>query len=140
MNSTLNIYGRSALLAITLISGDLFAGDAMFVYRGEAKNQGKIVYIERHRVFLDQAGKIERAETEYERSDGSKIASLSSDFRSSLTSPDHTIIDLRTGEVQGVRRESEKIVLFYKEKDKPEETKTLTGEEIHERVLVGCQG
>ncbi|MES2769887.1 MAG: hypothetical protein V4596_12140 [Bdellovibrionota bacterium] len=61
----------------------------------------------------------------YESEDGSPIALLKSDFSSSLTVPDHSIEDLRSGAIEGLRRENGKIVLFDKLKDKPEKTRVL---------------
>jgi hypothetical protein len=109
-------------------------------YLGEAMAGGQTVYLERHTVTYDDAGSIRSAETVYEKPDGNPIASLQSDFTASLTVPAHVTTDFRTGEIQGLRRDGDKIVLFIQEKGKPEKTRVLSPEDKADRLLVGCQG
>jgi hypothetical protein len=107
---------------------------------GTATVDGKIVYIEKHKVEYADDGKLLRAETSYESSDGKPIAHLKSDFTTSLTVPDHIIEDYRSGDVEGLRHVNGKITLFDKEKDMPEKTRTLDDKDSEDRILVGCQG
>lgn len=107
---------------------------------GTATSNDKIVYIEKHKVEYSDDGKLLKAETRYESSEGKLLALLKSDFTSSLTVPDHIVEDFRSGDIEGLRRENGKLVLFDKEKDKPERTRVLDEKEEDKRILVGCQG
>lgn len=109
-------------------------------YEGEAKLDGKTVYLEKHEVLYDDAGKLLQAITRYQDPAGKPIADLQSDFRQSLTVPNHTVKDFRTGNIQGLRREQDKVILFDQDRDKPERTRILNDSDADNRVLVGCQG
>ena len=107
---------------------------------GTARSDGKIVYIEKHKVEYSDDGKLLTAETRYESQDGKLLANLKSDFTTSLTVPDHIIEDNRTGDIEGLRREGDQIVLFDHEKGKVEKTRVLDKKEAENRILIGCQG
>jgi len=114
-------------------------------YQGEARlvsdrGPGPVVYLEKHRVTLEDDGRPIRAETRYESPDGRLLAELRSDFRESLTVPSHTTTDHRSGNVHGLRRESGQVVLFDQVQGKPERTRVLTAKDAGDRLLVGCQG
>lgn len=109
-------------------------------YQGIAKDGDKIVYVEHHTVEYNEAGKLLKATTIYVSPTQKPIAELKSDFTSSLTVPTHITTDMRTGEIQGLRREDNKVTMYFKEKDKPEKTRVLTSGDEENRILVGCQG
>lgn len=109
-------------------------------FSGIAKINEKVAYTEKHRVEYFDDGKIQNAETRYESPEGKLIALLKSDFSQSVTVPDHVVEDFRSGNVQGLRRENGKIVLFDKEKNKSERTRVLVDKDAEKRILVGCQG
>jgi hypothetical protein len=118
----------------------VFAAGASTEYRGEARVDGRLVYVEKHVVQLDGAGRLLQATTRYEDPTGRPIADLESDFRTSLTVPSHVIHDHRTGNRQGLRREGDRIVLFDADPGQPERTRTLGVRDADGRMLVGCQG
>jgi hypothetical protein len=95
------------------------------VYFGEAKKSGKLVYREKHLLTFDRQNKLLTAQTDYENPDGEKIVELKSDFSESLTAPSHEIIDFRTGERQGLRREDSALILFTTDRNGKEKTKRL---------------
>ena len=125
---------------IALLYGADAGAEQTAYYQGEARMDGKIAYIERHEVLFDGTGKLLQATTHYQDPTGRPIADLQSDFRDSLTVPTHVIRDFRTGNLQGLRREGEKIILFDEDPGKPERTRILNTKDAGDRILVGCQG
>ena len=119
------------------------AGASQIVrYRCIAKTDEKIAYIEKHTVESSDTGALQKASAEYLSDTGKPLAELKSDFTTSLTVPTHVTNDFGTGEAQGLSGEREKVVMYFKKKDKCEETRTLApaaGDE-KDRVLVGCRG
>ncbi len=115
-------------------------GKPLKEYRGEATRNGRLIYVEHHRLTYDRSKKLLFAETIYKNPDGQTIVELKSDFRESLTAPSHTITDYRTGEVQGLKRENGSLILFTKNKDGKEATKLLKEESPERGLMVGCQG
>lgn len=109
-------------------------------YTGTARASGKVVYLEHHNVEYDTSGRVLEAETRYVRPDGTPIAVLRSDFRESLTVPNHRAEDFRFQEVQGLRRQGSEIILYFQDKGGPEYTRSLGTQTGQDRVLVGCQG
>lgn len=116
------------------------APDRIETYEGEARKDNKPVYIEHHTVTYSAEGRLLKAVTDYDSPDGKKLAHLESDFRDSLTVPTHSIENFRTGNVQGIRREGAKLIMFDRDKDKPERTKVLEEKKNDDHILVGCQG
>ena len=109
-------------------------------YKGVAKKGDRTVYIEQHTVEYGKARNLLRATTEYFSPTGQLIAELKSDFTTSLTVPAHVVKDMRTEEVQGLRRDGNQVVLYFKEKGKAEESRLLSSDDEKDRILVGCQG
>jgi hypothetical protein len=113
-------------------------------YRGEAHAnkdlKNPIIYIENHEVQYDSKGKLVMAVTKYSDPTGKPIAELRSDFKESMTVPAHIVTDFRNGNIQGLRRENGKLVMFDQVKGEAEKTKIITDKESEDRVLVGCQG
>lgn len=117
---------KSFLLAAVLsVSASPVAMARVDQVVGTARSDGKIVYIEKHKVEYSDDGKLLAAETRYESQDGKLIANLKSNFTASLTVPDHIIEDYRTGDVEGLRREGDQIVLFDHERGKAEKIRVL---------------
>ena len=54
------------------------------IFRGTAREGGKIVYFEDHDVLFDDQGVVLEATTTYKHPDGKILAILSSDFRKSF--------------------------------------------------------
>lgn len=109
-------------------------------YLGEASKDGKIVYLENHHVSYGPDGKLLTAVTDYISKEGKKLARLESDFRESLTVPSHTVVNYRTGNEQGIRREGNKLILFDRNPGQGERTKVIEEKDKDDHILVGCQG
>ncbi len=110
------------------------------LFKGEAKENGKLVYIENHDVTFDEAGKATEAKTTYVDPNGKILGILSSDFRKSMSMPEHLFLDERTKGKYGIRRSGGKIILFNQDFGKEEETTEIADEENKDRIQVGCQG
>ncbi len=128
------------ILSILMASTTCSWANQVVRYKGVAKDGDRTVYIEKHTVEYSDTGTLLKATTEYVSESGKPIAELKSDFTTSLTVPTHLTRDLRTEEVQGLRRDGNKVVLYFKEKDKPEESRVLSSDDEEDRILVGCQG
>lgn len=105
---------------------------------GVAREEGEIVYREKHTVIFDEAKKPLSAETLYEDPQGKPMARMKSDFSESLNMPSHFFEDYRRGSSYGIRRENGKIILFQTDKGEKEKTKIVEGEQ--DKLQVGCQG
>ncbi len=113
------------------------------VFKGEAKENGVLVYVEHHDVTFDDSGKVLTAVTKYVDPAGKTMGILNSDFRHSLNLPEHIFRDERTKAQYGIRREGDKVILFSQDDGKPELTKELKekSDNSGSSVLqVGCQG
>jgi len=108
-------------------------------FNGTAQSNGKIVYTEKHDVILDDQGKVIEAKTTYVDINGKPLATLKSDFKISLSLPDHTYTDERTKGKYGIRRINNIIEMFNQDDNKPEQKLALKNEDL-DRVLIGCQG
>jgi hypothetical protein len=126
-------------ISFLIISQNAFADRHEF-FSGEAKENGKLVYIEKHDVTFDDQNKVLEAQTTYVDPQGKSVAVLNSDFRKSLSLPEHTFEDLRTKNKYGIRRDQNKIILFNQDYGQPEEAKELLDNNDKTRVQVGCQG
>ena len=134
--------GHRLLTFVLSLTWSLSAGAATKSesYSGIAKDKkGNVIYTETHLVQYNDKNDVLKAETEYKNPKGELIATLKSDFTKSLTSPEHTYNDLRNGHTHGIRFENDQLVLFKKDKDKPEEVKPLKMEK-QTGLAVGCQG
>jgi hypothetical protein len=124
--------------------GIYLADDAMAarrdLFRGTAREAGKIVYFEDHDVQFDDQGIVLEATTTYNNPEGKILAILTSDFRNSLSLPDHVFKDERTMTQYGIRREAGKVILFSKDRGKIETSKVLDDKGDIDRLQVGCQG
>ncbi len=110
------------------------------IFQGIARENSKIVYIEKHDVTFDDKENVLEATTTYWDPAGKRLAILTSDFRKSLSLPEHVFIDERTKGKYGIRRDGEKIVLFNQDLSKPEITSVLENQPDRDRIQVGCQG
>lgn len=82
------------LLFSLLVTTSLFSRAETL--EGVAKNQkGEIVYLEKHTIEKDEAGLNKFIKVEYSKPDGSKFATMTSDFSSSKTVPDTIFEDTR---------------------------------------------
>lgn len=109
-------------------------------FTGTAKENGIVVYTEKHEVTRDKNNSVLKAKTTYLSPDGKVLATLESDFTQSLSLPDHTFFDERTKGKYGIRRDGNDIVLFNQDDGKNEQTATLKSEQDKDRIQVGCQG
>lgn len=112
-------------------------------FRGIAKDsRGKIVYIETHQLTKNtKTGALESSSTRYETEDKKLLATLTSNYTKSLTSPDHVFKNESDGSLYGVRNEDSSIIMFKKSPgDQTEKTKTLKNSFAGNSLVVGCQG
>ena len=129
-----------SILSLLLLSANHSWASQIVHYKGIAKKGERTAYIEKHTVEYTDSGKLVKATTEYVSESGKPIAEMKSDFIASLTVPTHLIKDFRTGEEQGLRRNGDKVILYFKEKDKQEKIRVLSPDDEEGRILVGCQG
>ena len=127
------------LLSLLFLCGSGAFGLTHVTYTGEASKDNKVIYLEHHDAQYDDSEKLLTATTVYETPEGKPLAKIVSDFSNSLTVPTHTIENFRTGNIQGLRWDGNKIVLFDHDKGKDERTKILESSDS-DRILVGCQG
>lgn len=125
---------------VTLFLSQSILGQSTVQFTGEASQKGKLIYRELHVAEYDKTGNIISAQTEYMRPDGTKIATLKSDFSKSITAPAHVFYDERFKSKYGIRYENEKIVLFSQDDGKEEETKIVDSTVSSDGLIVGCQG
>lgn len=96
-------------------------------FRGTAHTRdGAFAYIEKHELIFDENGRIQLANSTYERESGEVIATLKSDFGHSVATPDHIAENKLTGDRYGVRHEGDDLVMFKQDgKDHIEKTRIL---------------
>jgi hypothetical protein len=110
------------------------------IFKGEARENGTLVYIENHVVVFDDSNNVIEATTNYVDPTGKPLGYLKSDFKQSLSLPEHIFYDERTKGKYGIRRENDKIILFNQDAGKSEVTKELDNKIDKNRINVGCQG
>lgn len=110
------------------------------LFSGTAKENNKIVYVENHDVTFDDKGQVLEAATTYVSPSGKTLGVLKSNFRQSLSLPEHVFSDERTKGKYGIRRTDDKIVLFNQDDGKTEQTLELSEKKDRDRIQVGCQG
>lgn len=126
------------LLTFMLILTGLAYGETQ-VYEGEARLEGKIVYIEKHSsVWAD--GKVKSSVTEYISPDGKPLATLTNDYSKSLNIPAHTMIDHFHKNKHGVRYQNDKIVMFNQDDGEKEETEKIEPDDFKGKLMVAGQG
>lgn len=114
--------------------------DRTETFSGIAKENGKIVYTENHEVKFNDKGEVLDATTTYVSPSGKTLGILKSDFRKSLSLPEHIFVDERTKGQYGIRRSENNIVLFNRDLGKSEQQIELPDKKDQERIQVGCQG
>lgn len=129
----------AGLLALLLVTPQAWSNTTLR-YSGVARAGGQVAYVEEHTVEYADSGRLLTARTVYRSEAGRPIAEMRSDFRDSLTVPAHVIQDFRTGNVQGLRREAGRVVLFDQDRGQPERTRVLNDTDAVDHILVGCQG
>jgi hypothetical protein len=115
-----------------LMSGTCFAETELNgVHWGIARDtKGKVVYTEKH-ILKYNSGRLESSVTEYYDADRKKIiAVLDSDYRIDPKKPVYEFHDLRSGYREGLRIDNNKYVAFRRTKDKPEEMKVITADQL----------
>jgi hypothetical protein len=125
------------LLFILLIP--LFTYSKTQEYTGEAKFKGKVVYLEQHKVEI-QDNKAIRSETIYKRPDGLIIGKLTNDYSKSVNVPEYLMEDMVTKNKHGIRHEDKKIFMFNQDDGKREETKEIAEDVTEGELLVAGQG
>lgn len=128
------------LLGILIVLSPMALADRHDLFKGEAKEKGRLVYRENHDVTFDDANNPLEATTTYTDPNGTVLGILKSNFRRSLNLPEHIYNDNRTGNKYGIRRDGEKVILFSQEPGKAEATKEMSGDDEKNRLQVGCQG
>ena len=110
------------------------------IFNGEARENGKLVYIENHEVFFDNDRNLLHAITRYIDTSGNVLGFLFSDFKKSMNLPEQIFKDERTKATYGVRYVNEKIVIFSQDEGKAEISKSLDEMADKDRIQVGVQG
>lgn len=92
---------------------------------GLAKNDaGVVVYTEKHVItYKDQ--KLESSNTEYLNASGKLIATMTSDYRQSVSMPTYNFTDLRFGTTEGLRFQDGKYVVYNQKEKSAEKTAPL---------------
>lgn len=108
------------------------------VYFGEAFENGKLIYKEKHEVEYTEK-KIIKSTTYYYEPSGELIAKLVNNYQKSINLPVHEMDDMRLKMRYGLRYEDERIILYLIEKSK-EKTKKFQTDEFRDRLMVGGQG
>jgi hypothetical protein len=102
---------------------------------------GAIVYLEKHTLYYTTPDQIQSATTIYERESGEVLATLTSDFRLSVTTPEHEAENKLTGDRYGVRRHDGRLQMFRQDGDeKVEKTEDLAEGFSGENLVVAGQG
>lgn len=131
---------RYKLLILMLFIFPKAWADRTETFSGIAKENGKIVYTENHKVRFNDKGEVLDATTTYVSPSGKTLGVLKSDFRISLSLPEHIFVDERTKGQYGIRRSENNIVLFNQDAGKKEQQIELPDKKDQERIQVGCQG
>jgi hypothetical protein len=129
---------REILISAFLASHANSATHETFI--GEARENGILVYTEKHDVTKDANGQPIEAVTSYLNPEGKELGVLRSNFKNSLNLPEHVFEDYRSKAKYGIRRSGSKVEMFSQDPNEPEKTKTLESGESTERLQVGCQG
>jgi hypothetical protein len=109
-------------------------------FQGQAKKDAKILYIEKHTLTYSDSGNLKTARTEYFSAENRPLATLVSDFTSSLSSPSYEMNYLVSGNKEGVKRAGNDIILFDQPAKKEEKTLTLKEQDQNEKIIMAGQG
>jgi hypothetical protein len=116
-----------------------WAQDFTLTHSGEARIDGKVVYIEKHEaVFKDNEPLT--AKTTYLSPEGKTEATLTSDFKNSITNADHEFHDLRTNRRYGVRWKDGKAEMWDIEEGGKERTEKIGKDFADGKLIIGGQG
>lgn len=126
------------LFTIGLLFSALVYGETQ-VYQGEATKEGKIVYLEKHTVEL-QDKKVVSSTTEYTDPSGKVLGILKNSYQKSLNAPENEMNDPVHKNSHGVRYEGDKLVMFNKDAGSKEETEALDKDDTKGKLVVGGQG
>lgn len=115
-------------------------GQSVLQFEASATAKGNLVYTEKHSVTFDDAQKPVRAKTEYIDPSQKVIATMETEFKNSVSAPDHVFKNLRSEHVHGIRYTDENTVLFYSDKGAKEKSKNFPREFEKKFLAVGGQG
>jgi hypothetical protein len=102
---------------------------------------GKVVYLEKHTLVYKNSEEIQSAFTVYERESGEILATLTSDFSLSISTPEHVAINRLNGDRYGVRRHGAGLQMFKQDdSDEKERTKDLEEGFSGDSLAVAGQG
>jgi len=122
-----------------LLAFSVHAADFTLMHKGVATNDGKVVYIEQHEALF-RDGEAVTAKTTYVGADGKTEATLTSDFKNSITNADHEFHDLRDNRRYGVRWKDGKAVMWDQEVGKKERTEKIDKDFADGKLVIGGQG
>ncbi|MBY0518106.1 MAG: hypothetical protein K2P81_14450 [Bacteriovoracaceae bacterium] len=117
----------------------LYAAAVTENYQGVATLDGKVVYTEFHEVVFDN-NKPLSAKTLYKKTDGTLIASLTSDFTKSITNAENEFIDMRSGRKYGVKWDNQVPMMWDQEKGEKIRTEILDKDYAQGKLIMGGQG
>jgi len=122
-----------------LLAFSVHAADVTLVHKGTATKDGKVVYIEQHEALF-RDGEVVTAKTTYVGADGKTQATLTSDFKNSITNADHEFHDLRDNRRYGVRWKDGKAEMWDQEVGEKERTEKIGKDFADGKLVIGGQG
>jgi hypothetical protein len=125
---------------LTFIVSTSVLAQSELQFEASASTKGKLVYTEKHTVNFDNAQKPVRAKTEYLDPSLRVIATMETEFKNSISAPDHIFRNLRSGHVHGIRYNDKNTVLYYSDKGAAEKSKNFPREFDKDSLAVGGQG
>jgi hypothetical protein len=130
---------KIAFWLITHLFFSLSYADTVINFKGIAKKDSAIAYLERHTLTYSDAGNLKFSKTEYLNEKNQILATLTSDFTMSLSAPNYEMNYIVSGNKEGVRRSGEDIILYDKPSGKDEKTLVMK-KDSNEKLIMAGQG
>lgn len=131
---------RMLIVLFTFVISTHCFAQSEFRFEAVATTKGKLIYTEKHFVSLDANQKAVRAKTEYLDSSQKVIATMDTDFKNSVSAPDHVFKNLRAEHVHGIRYSEQNTILFVSDKGTAEKSKNFPRQFDSKFLAVGGQG
>lgn len=125
---------------ITFLISTSVKAQSELKFEALAMVKGHLVYIEKHQVTFDAMQKPVSAKTEYIDPLQTVIATMETQFKNSISAPDHVFKDMRSEHIHGIRYTKKNTVLYYSDKGAGEKSKKFPREFDRKYLAVGGQG